>query len=431
MTRLLALSCLALVACGTPAPTYETDVRPLLEASCTSCHVAGGIAPFALTDYEQAKLHKEAIRIAVETRSMPPYLAGEGCTDYADDLRLSAEQIATISKWAEAGAPQGTPVASRPAPQALENRLPQVDLELSMPIRYTPTKSPDDYRCFVIDWPKDSDTYVTGFNVHPGNPRVVHHVIAFLMTPDRVQQAMDLDAADPAPGYECFGGPGGNQATVNWLGSWAPGVTANMYPAGTGLLVKPGSKVVLQMHYNTSAAPEGEREDQTRIELALASSVEKKAFILPWASPDWVRRGQMPIPAGQEDVTHTFALDPSQFLGFISQGQLASGQGVRLYAAGLHQHMLGTASRLEIERADSSKECMLDIPRWDFHWQRSYRFAKTKVLRPGDSLRVTCHWNNTDANQPAYGGVKLPARDANWGEGTGDEMCLGIMYVSE
>lgn len=417
---LLALP-VVLLACGTPPPTYEADVRPILGASCNSCHVAGGIAPFALTDYETAKTMKDAIRAAVEARTMPPYLASDGCTTYADDQRLSADQISTIAKWAEAGAPRGTPSAQPTAQTVVENHLPQVDLSIEMPVTYTPTKSPDDYRCFVIDWPKTEDTYVTGFNVLPGNPRVVHHVIAFLMTPDRAQRALDLDTADPAPGYECFGGPGGNQATANWLGSWAPGVTASMYPAGTGLLVKPGSKVVLQVHYNTTAAPEGERADQTRVELALASTVQKKAFILPWASPDWARKGLMPIPAGSADVEHTFALDPSQFLGFLSQGQLTSGQGVRMYAAGLHQHLLGSKSRLQIDRADGTKECLLDIPRWDFHWQRSYRFEKTKLLRPGDALRITCHWDNSAPG----------ARDANWGEGTGDEMCLGIMYVSE
>lgn len=433
MRSLALLASLMVLACGSAksTPTYEKDVKPIMEARCVGCHAKGGIAPFELTTFEQVSAMKDAVRLAVESRRMPPYLAGEGCTDYADDQRLSAEQIAAIGSWAEAGAPRGTPTGSATTTEAKQESLPRVDLSLAMPVTYTPHASPDDYRCFVLDWPHQTDTYVTGFHVKPGNARVVHHVIAFLIQPDKTQAVVDLDANEAGPGYTCFGGPGGSNASLGWLGSWAPGSKASMYPDGTGLLVKPGSKVVLQVHYNTAAAPDGQRDDQTSVELALADSVQKRAWIMPWANPDWVRRAQMPIPAGAKDVSHSWALDPTQFLGAITQQQLPSGQGFRVYAAGFHQHLLGSSGRLEINRADGTKECLLDVPRWDFHWQRNYRFAKTKLFKPGDTLGITCHWDNSPDNQPVVGGVTQAPRDANWGEGTADEMCLGIFYISE
>lgn len=422
-----------LSACGTakPAPTWEADVKPLMAASCVSCHVEGGIAPFALTSYEQVSAMKDAVRLAVESRRMPPYLAGDGCADYADDQRLSPEQVAMLGAWAEAGAPRGGPETPPIAATAVAPSLPRVDLMLEMPTAYTPQASPDDYRCFVVDWPGQADTYVTGFHVKPGNARVVRHVIAFLIQPERVQGVMDLDASEAGPGYTCFGGPGGSNASLGWLGSWAPGVLPSMYPENTGLLVRPGSKVVLQVHYNTSAAPEGQREDRTTVELALADSVQKRAFIMPWANPDWVRQSKMPIPAGEKDVTHQWAMDPTQFLSYLTANQVPNGQGFRVYAAGFHQHLLGTKGRLDIKRADGTRECLLDVPRWDFHWQRSYRLAKTKIFRPGDLLGISCHWDNSAENQPLVGGVPQAPRDVNWGEGTGDEMCLGIFYISE
>jgi hypothetical protein len=64
-------------------------------------------------------------------------------------------------------------------------------------------------------------------------------------------------------------------------------------------------------------------------------------------------------------------------------------------------------------------------------WQRSYRFAKPRIFKPGDTLGITCHWDNSEANQPLVGGVKQAPRDVNWGEGTGDEMCLGIFLITE
>ena len=422
-----------ITACGTAksTPTYEKDIKPLMEARCVSCHAQGGIAPFALTTFEQVHAQKDAVQAAVEARRMPPYLAGPGCTEYADDQNLTAAEIALIGAWATGGAPQGTPTGSPTTTEATQPSLPRVDLELAMPGPYTPVQSPDEYRCFVIDWTAQTEKYVTGFNVKPGNARVVHHVIAFLIAPDKVQQTLDLDAAEPGPGYTCFGGPGGNNASVSWLGSWAPGGSASMYPDNTGLLVKPGSKVVLQVHYNTAAAPEGERADQTKVELALADTVQKRAWIMPWASPTWARQRMMPIPAGESDVMHTWALDPTQVLSYLTGGQLTNGTGFRLYAAGYHQHLLGTKGTLQINRADGTTECLLDVPRWDFHWQRSYRLAKTKLFHPGDTLGITCHWNNSQENQPVINGSQRTAADVNWGEGTADEMCLGIFYISE
>lgn len=422
----------ALVACGSNDVTYEKDVRPLLEANCVSCHVSGGIAPFALTSFAEASAVKEAIVDAVKSRAMPPYLAGPGCTEYADDLRLSDEQISLIERWVANGAQRGTP-AKNSTTASLERAtsLPQVDLTLGMPVAFTPTQEPDDYRCFLIDWPYATDKYVTGFNVLPGNARVVHHAIAFLITPDRVAMYQALDDAEPGPGYTCYGGPGGNTNTVAWVGSWAPGVTPTMYPKDTGLLVKPGSKIALQMHYNTAAAATArDRVDQTTLELAIADTVKKKAFIMPWAHPDWVNRHKMPIPAGVARVEHQFRLDPTAYLHTISGGALNNG-AVRVHAAGMHQHLLGTGGRLSIHRPDGSSQCVLDVPRWDFHWQRSYRLATPVLMRDNDELLVSCTWNNSAEFQPIVNGKKGVPRDVNWGEGTGDEMCLGVLYVSE
>jgi hypothetical protein len=218
---------------------------------------------------------------------------------------------------------------------------------------------------------------------------------------------------------------------MGWLGSWAPGVEGSELPEGTGIQVRPGSKVVLQVHYNTAGAPEGSREDSSAVELMVSPAVTRRAWIMPWASPDWVRRGQMPIPAGQADVTHGWSLDPTQYMSYLTANQIPNGQGFRIYGAGFHQHLLGTGGRLEINRADQTKECLLDVPRWDFHWQRSYRLAKARVFKPGDTLGISCRWDNSEANQPVIGGVKQAPRDVNWGEGTGDEMCLGIFLITE
>jgi len=138
----------------------------------------------------------------------------------------------------------------------------------------------------------------------------------------------------------------------------------------------------------------------------------------------------MKIPAGAPDTRQTFAYDPTPFMSQISGGALPSNQPITLYSASLHMHTLGTHATTQIQRSDGTTECMLDIPKWDFHWQGSYGFTAPKTLRPGDQIGLECHWDNTAQNQQVVNGTRLPPQDVYWGEGTTDEMCLGGYYVT-
>src|SRR5262249_45753817 len=89
------------------APTYHRDIRPLVEQKCANCHVAGGIAPFALSSYDDVAGHKDRIAVVVPARIMPPWLADPSCAEYYQPRNLSDAQIATFTRWIDAGAPVG------------------------------------------------------------------------------------------------------------------------------------------------------------------------------------------------------------------------------------------------------------------------------------------------------------------------------------
>jgi hypothetical protein len=91
-----------------------------------------------------------------------------------------------------------------------------------------------------------------------------------------------------------------------------------------------------------------------------------------------------------------------------------------MYSAMLHMHTRGRRARLEIQHADGTKDCMLDIEKWDFHWQGAYAFTQPKTYLPTDQLYLECHFDNSDSTV-----------ERNWGEGTDDEMCLGGFYVTQ
>jgi hypothetical protein len=414
-------------AANTPVLTYYKDVKPIVDAKCTMCHVDGGIAPFPLLQYGDFESLEGMIKEAVGTRLMPPWPPSAECNSYYADRSLTDEQIATITDWVDQGAVAGDPADEGLPLQVEQVSLSRVDVTLEMPEVYTAQLEPDDYRCFLLDWPETAESFVTGFRAVPGDARVVHHVIAFYIPPEDVPTYEQLDADEAGPGYTCFGGPGAGNQRTGWLGSWAPGSMGSDYPPGSGYRVAPGSKVALQVHYNTLHS--GALPDQTRVEFKVDPSVDTVAYFLPWANPDWLMGTGMMIPANEADVMHAFSFDIAPYLGFVSDGEIPSGP-FTIHAAGLHMHTLGTSISMRVNRGGGGETCLVDIRDWNFHWQGGYALREPVTVNPGDELYIECHWDNTAANQQVVDGVPLEPRDVHWGEGTTDEMCLGGLYIT-
>jgi hypothetical protein len=94
-----------------------------------------------------------------------------------------------------------------------------------------------------------------------------------------------------------------------------------------------------------------------------------------------------------------------------------------------HMHLLGASIRLELNPGTPKARILLDIPRWDFHWQNAYTLARSVQAEPGDVVRVTCRHDVRKRMHGEHGVPKTP-RYILWGEGTTDEMCLGILQVT-
>jgi hypothetical protein len=413
------------ICASAPATTVDfvRDVQPVLEQKCVTCHRPGGAAPFSLADPVAARANAAAIRGDVCSRKMPPWPPSAACNTYQHDRSLTEAQMVTLRDWVDSGADITGAVAHAPA--ALSG-LSRVDLELSAPEPYQPTLVPDDYRCFVLDWTDTQDRFVTGFGVTPDQADEVHHVILYRIAPADVAAITAADAADPVPGYTCFGGPNPStskkQTTVgvpSMIGVWAPGAQGFDFPAGIGVRVVPGSKLVMQVHYHShSGTP---TPDRSTVQLKLDDTVAREAFVIPFLDPNWVKKATMDIAAGQKDAFHVFRHVGSDFTNRISNGLLAKTSAYEVHGAVLHMHTRGTWASLTVERAPPSQsQCLLELPRWDFHWQGMYLFDKPQLVAATDDLRVECHWDNSAAGATAL----------NWGEGTDDEMCLGFVLAT-
>jgi len=410
--------------------TYYRDVKPLLDARCVQCHSPGNIAPFSLTTHEEAAPFAATLVDAADAGTMPPFPPDAACRDYSHNVTLTDAQRELLRAWSDAGAPAGDPASEPPAPPQPGADI-IYDLELQLPAPYVPAILPDDYRCFLIDWPKDQETFVTALDVIPGERQIVHHVITYAIEPQDVPTYRALEDADPDPGYLCYGGPGASEESqyrVPWLSAWAPGSAGGAFPAGTGLRVQPGSVIAVQVHYHGFP---GAKPDQSRIRIRTAPQVDRPAVIMPFTNLDWVLgTEEMHIPAGDPDVMLSHALDMTQYLTFLfPKGPFKGVQPFVVHAAGTHQHTLGTRNKLSIIRPDG-EDCLLEIPRWDFNWQGTYEFGATTTVRPGDRVRIECHWDNSAENQPIVDGVRQTPKDLGWGENTSDEMCLGMLYIT-
>jgi hypothetical protein len=106
-------------------------------------------------------------------------------------------------------------------------------------------------------------------------------------------------------------------------------------------------------------------------------------------------------------------------IDLLTDGLIPGNTPLEFFTAMHHMHKRGSRGYQEIIRADGERECLLDVPTYDFDWQQQYRYVQSKILGPGDQLRVECQWDNTDNAAPV-----------NWGDGTEDEMCLGVYYVT-
>jgi cytochrome c5 len=381
--------------------TWSGPVVRLVQARCQNCHHDGGIAPFPLVTYQDAYEHRIQMLVQTQSRLMPPWHVADSCARFEGDPSLTEDEIAIFARWVDAGAPEGDP-ARAPAPIAFRSgwTLGEPDLVLPMSEAYTPDFSSGDvYRCFALPTGLSEDRWVDGVEVEPGVASMVHHVLLFIDTADA---SSALDAADPAPGWTCFGGPGFTPGGA--LGGWVPGNAPAPLPEGIGILLPARSKVVMQVHYSARSgvlAP-----DLTKVGLHYArGAVTKRLYTLPLLNTTFT------IPAGASayEVTATVPFLPLD---------------VSLYAITPHMHLLGRTMEVSATLPDGSQRCLVSVPDWDFHWQATYRYAAPIDLPFGTRVDLRAMYDNS-ADNPENPNV--PPKDVSWGERTVDEMCLAFL----
>jgi Copper type II ascorbate-dependent monooxygenase, N-terminal domain/Copper type II ascorbate-dependent monooxygenase, C-terminal domain len=340
-------------------------------------------------------------------------------------------------------------------------------IEIPSGIAFTPdgSKSKDVYHCFVFNPNFKRDVLVTGAEVVPGNRKIVHHAILYKVEPNQAAAVFEKDKATGGKGWPCFGGPGldsNNPQTAaaggNWLSVWVPGAGDGHFPDGIGSEMGKGSLLIAEVHYNLN---NGTGTDNSKIKLSVAPEGTKLTPIVSQLRvapveircPDDIntpactreatlnenvaRAGELAgrmLPNGLLQICGQTAAQYQKPVGdasnIISTCDQKNPNDMTLYSIGGHMHLLAKGIKIELNPGTNGAKTLLNIPKWDYHWQGNYWFKNPIKIKQGDVIRTTCTFDNSVANQPEVGGKVGNPKYVMWAEATTDEMCLGILMAN-
>jgi hypothetical protein len=399
-------------------PTYYGDVSRIFREKCELCHRENDLAPFALADYETASTWARDIKRVVSQGKMPPWKPVAGHGEFKGSFALTEDERKMIIEWVDAEAPAGDEANKLPP---LDNKsewpLGYPDRVLSMLESYEPPIGQDEYRCFVIPTDFDETRYIRAIDYLPGDRGIVHHVLLYA---DTAGIGEKLDAQDPGPGYQCFGGPGISVSLNNLkslLGGWAPGQRAHFLPDELGLEIPKGAKLIMQVHYFPVART---GPDQTRIGIYLHEKKPKNTMFMVPVLND---RFTVPVGAEAHKVNEVF---PTGSLATLFD-LLQAVEPTKVHSVYPHMHLLGQQIQVELtNRAGETIQPLIYIDNWDFNWQGSYDYVKPVEIKSGNRVKLTCTYNNSESN---FRNPNNPIIPVGWGEKTTDEMCLVFLGV--
>ena len=345
--------------------------------------------------------------------------------------------------------PQGADAATTPKMKKYSVTMTKAHLPVA------PNNGTDDYRCFLLDPKVTEDSIIRTIQFVPQRKNYVHHAIIFRVTDADLAEAIAADKN--GTGWPCFGGTGlgGMLSTFvssPWLSSWAPGRGKDVSPAGYGTPFKKGERFVLQVHYNLLAATDGKIEtDKSKIVMetipakgATVKQLNLELFPAPveLACPAGVtgplcdRKASLIDLAARTSTTSAFEATGINALcgqnpfkpvaSLTSRCDKVMTKSFNAIAAAPHMHLLGKSLKLTLNPGTPTEKTILNVTNYNFDDQSSTVLKTPIAVKAGDTIRVECTFDPT-LRQKIMQLKNLPPRYVTWGEGSSDEMCLGVI----
>ena len=388
------------------APTYTKDVAPILQKHCQSCHRPGEAAPFSMLTYEETRPWAGAMKVAVRSKTMPPWYADPQIGHFSNDRSLSQKDIDTIVAWSTAGAPKGDPKDMPPSVNFLEGwDIPKPDVTFQLPKEFAvPESGMVEYQYVIVPTGFTEDKWVQAAEVRPTERSVVHHIIAYVREPGsnyfKGQTPGIFFEAPPAKTDEIVDT---SALPSDFLVGYAPGQPAEILPAGEAKLIKAGSDIVFEVHYT----PNGKAVmDRTKLGLVFAKEPPKKRVQTLSAS-----NGTFKIPPGDPNyqVDASFEIRKPLTLASIHP----------------HMHARGKDFEYRVVFPNGETRTILRVPQYNWHWQLWYNLAEPIDLPVGARIDCTAHFDNSANNSENPD----PTKTVTWGQQSWDEMMVGFFNL--
>lgn len=408
--------------------TFARDVAPIFQAKCEVCHRPGSIGPMSLVTYEDARPWARSIKTRVASRDMPPWHLDKtvGIQHFINDRSLTDQQIDTIVRWVDAGAPLGNP-RDLPAPRQwpkgdkfqLEEILGPPDLVVKSKPWTMPAHAPDIHFRPQVDIPLTEGRWVRAAETKPSlkGRRIAHHSSTFIVRPegpDAIEAERQMragqpgadaalaavrDGGSPFPGKELFT-------------EWAQGKGGEIYPENVGKLVMPGTKVEFDTHYHAVG-------EEITDELEIGWWFYPKG-VTPKFSSQWMALG----------AVRELLIPPNTVTQH--QGSYVLPQPAMLHNFQPHMHYRGRAFLLEAIYPDGRREVVNYSDRYTNTWHINYIYDPNyaPVFPKGTVLQITAWHDNTSANKTNPD----PRQWVSGGPRTVDEMAHAneqVIFITE
>ncbi|MSO84017.1 MAG: hypothetical protein EXQ53_12110 [Acidobacteria bacterium] len=407
-----------------PQATFSKDVAPILQQKCQECHQPNSIAPMSLITFQDARPWARSIKQRVLSRQMPPWHIDQnvGVHKFKNDMSLSDEQIDTIARWVDAGAPEGNPKdLPPPKPLVTSNEWQGVkdgfgppDLVVKSSEYTMPARHQDVWYRPMSDLPLSEPRWARMVEIRPTNlqgRKVLHHSIAYLVLND-----------DPAAVNTGTSSVAGGSSALDDLVSrrpqlmeWAIGKGYDLFREGTGKLLLPGEKISWDQHIHAA----GE-------EITVGSEIgiwlypkdqepKKRSYLIAFTG---VRNREfLDIPPNSVAQTEGFTVLKENTL--ITNFQP-------------HFHLRGKAMQVEAILPDGTNEIISYVGKFNFNWMTNYIYDDdaAPVFPKGSIIHVSASHDNTRANpfNPD------PDQWVGYGDRTVDEMAhawMNVVYLSD
>jgi len=379
-------------------PTFAKDVMPILQRSCQQCHRAGEIAPMSLMTYEEVRPWARSIRARVSSREMPPWHIDKtvGIQQFKDDPSLSDDEISTIVRWIDGGAPLGNPADMPPPREFADTNAWQIgtpDVIVKFPKKLVPAEGPDLFGELFADIPITEDRYIKAIQTRSATPashKVVHHALSYSVDPASANEGMAEDSGQ-------------------FLVEYASGKNAEVYPEGSGVLLKAGDKARVSYHLH----PVGE---DINAEIELGMVLYPAGY-----TPKYIRWSkQLAQPTTPLDVP------PGEVAR--TDGYVVLHKPARIIAFQPHMHNLGARQCLELiypTQGASSKTEVVSCANFNNNWHLTYNYADDAApLVPAGTILHNMQWHDNTSNNPR---ALDPSNWVGGGNRTIDEM--GFFWI--